>query len=85
LITWLNSTEPQKKPLILLIFKTVNTLTGDIEPVIQNNDLLSISVSSLNPEDTIIFNTPNHPSNTTWGGSALFIEVLKMKVTGPLH
>jgi polysaccharide export outer membrane protein len=31
----------------------------DIEPVIQKNDLLSISVSSLNPEASLIFNTPN--------------------------
>jgi polysaccharide biosynthesis/export protein len=35
----------------------------DIEPVIQKNDLLSISVSSLNPEATLIFNNPN--INTT--------------------
>ena len=31
----------------------------DIEPVIQKNDVLSIIVSSLNPEATAIFNTPN--------------------------
>ncbi|AMM51466.1 sugar transporter [Rufibacter sp. DG15C] len=31
----------------------------NIEPLIQKNDLLSISVSSLNPEATKIFNTPN--------------------------
>jgi len=44
----------------------------DVEPVIQNNDLLSISVSSLNPEATIIFNTPNQPviSTTSATGSS---------------
>jgi len=41
---------------------------GDIEPVIQKNDLLSISVSSLNPEATIIFNTPNQPLISTSSG-----------------
>src|SRR5688572_13699975 len=29
--------------------------------VIQNNDLLSISVSSLNPEASAVFNQPNNP------------------------
>jgi polysaccharide export outer membrane protein len=37
--------------------------------VIQNNDLLSISVSSLNPEASAVFNQPNNPptgnNNTT--------------------
>lgn len=31
----------------------------DLEPLIQKNDLLSISVSSLNPEASKIFNAPN--------------------------
>ncbi|MES1198305.1 MAG: polysaccharide biosynthesis/export family protein [Chitinophagaceae bacterium] len=31
----------------------------DMEPIVQKNDLLSISVSSLNPEATLIFNNPN--------------------------
>jgi polysaccharide export outer membrane protein len=33
--------------------------------VIQNNDLLSISVSSLNPEASAVFNQPNNPPSTT--------------------
>lgn len=41
---------------------TFNDLIQDAEPVIQKNDLLSIYVSSLNPEATVIFNTPNMPS-----------------------
>ena len=43
----------------------------DIEPIIQKNDVLSISVSSLNPEGTIIFNLPNQPiiSTTSASGS----------------
>jgi len=43
-----------------------------LEPVIQKNDLLSISVSSLNPKASDIFNTPNSTStqfaNVTGGG-----------------
>jgi polysaccharide export outer membrane protein len=37
----------------------LNNPTGNIESVIQRNDLLSISVSSLNPEASYIFNMPN--------------------------
>jgi polysaccharide biosynthesis/export protein len=35
------------------------TQVESLEPVIHKNDLLSISVSSLNPEATKIFNSPN--------------------------
>jgi polysaccharide export outer membrane protein len=38
---------------------------AEIESSIQAKDLLSISVSSLNPEATIIFNTPNVPTVST--------------------
>jgi polysaccharide biosynthesis/export protein len=31
----------------------------NLEPVVQRGDLLSISVSSLNPDASIVFNTPN--------------------------
>jgi len=34
---------------------------GVLEPVIQKKDILSITVSSLSNEATIIFNTPNLP------------------------
>lgn len=34
------------------------------ESIIQKNDILSISVSSLNPEATLVFNTPNNSSNS---------------------
>lgn len=37
----------------------------NLEPVIQKNDLLSISVSSLNPDATIIFNSPNSVATQT--------------------
>jgi polysaccharide biosynthesis/export protein len=37
----------------------IPTGVADIEPLIQKNDLLSISVSSLNPEASKIFNAPN--------------------------
>lgn len=39
--------------------QTVDLPEQDIEPIIQKNDILSIIVSSLNPEATAIFNTPN--------------------------
>ncbi|MEJ7768087.1 MAG: polysaccharide biosynthesis/export family protein [Chitinophagaceae bacterium] len=43
----------------------------DLEPVIQLSDLLSIYVSSLNPEATLVFNTPNMqaPTSTASGQS----------------
>jgi len=34
-------------------------MTADVESRIQKNDILSISVSSLNPDATLIFNSPN--------------------------
>jgi polysaccharide export outer membrane protein len=37
----------------------LNNPTANVESVIQRNDLLSISVSSLNPEASYIFNMPN--------------------------
>jgi polysaccharide biosynthesis/export protein len=37
----------------------INAGLTDLEPLIQKNDLLSISVSSLNPEASKIFNAPN--------------------------
>lgn len=40
------------------------------ENIIRKNDILSISVSSLNPEATEIFNTPNI-SGTTGGGNII--------------
>lgn len=39
--------------------KNTETADQDGESVVQKNDLLSISVSSLNPEATLIFNAPN--------------------------
>ena len=38
---------------------TIPLALVDLEPVIQKNDLLSISVSSSNPQATLVFNTPN--------------------------
>ena len=38
---------------------TVNNSLTNVDPVIQTNDLLNISVTSLNPEATMVFNTPN--------------------------
>jgi polysaccharide biosynthesis/export protein len=37
----------------------IKTAIMDFEPLIQKNDILSISVSSLNPEASKIFNAPN--------------------------
>jgi polysaccharide export outer membrane protein len=42
----------------------VSTHADGIDPIIQKGDLLSISVSSLSPEVTNIFNAPNTPSST---------------------
>jgi polysaccharide export outer membrane protein len=40
------------------------------EPVINPNDLLSISVSSLDPQSTLMFNAPNTPVATAAGGNS---------------
>jgi len=50
---------------------TVNNTLMSAEPVIQPNDLLNISVTSLNPEATMVFNTPNMtmPVSATSSGS----------------
>lgn len=37
----------------------------NLEPIIQKGDILSISVSSLSPEASVIFNTPNTSSSAT--------------------
>ncbi|WP_245798379.1 polysaccharide biosynthesis/export family protein [Cnuella takakiae] len=42
---------------------------ANLDPVISKNDILSISVSSLNPEASIIFNLPNMPGAITTGTS----------------
>lgn len=38
---------------------SIKSQIEDLEPIIQKNDLLSISVTSINPEATVIFNNPN--------------------------
>ena len=38
---------------------TLSNTAATIEPVIQPNDLLNITVTSLNPEASMVFNTPN--------------------------
>lgn len=45
--------------------------TKDLEPVIQHNDIIAIHVSSLNPEASVIFNTPKSTNNLTTGGSTV--------------
>jgi len=42
----------------------------NVEPIIQKNDILSITVSSLNPEASTVFNAPNlsNPSGGTMAG-----------------
>jgi polysaccharide biosynthesis/export protein len=48
------------------------------EPVINPNDLLSISVSSLDPQSTLLFNTPNLP--VAPGGAATSNNTLQQAV-----
>lgn len=45
------------------------TSKAGLEPVIQKKDILSISVSSLSSEATIIFNIPNLPASPTTASS----------------
>ena len=54
-------------------FPALNNDTLDLsntapEPIIKNNDLLSIVVSSANPEATSIFNVSSPPSSAATGG-----------------
>lgn len=37
----------------------INSSTANLEPVIQKSDILSITVTSPNPEATVMFNAPN--------------------------
>ena len=41
---------------------------SDLEPLIRPNDILSISVSSLNPEASQVFNAPNRPASDIYIG-----------------
>lgn len=43
---------------------------GNFEPVIQKNDVLQITVSSLNPEDAAVFNAPSQTGSGATGASA---------------
>lgn len=52
---------------------TIKSKVEDLEPIIQKNDLLSITVSSINPEAAVIFNNPNNAgaqSSTSAGNTA---------------
>ena len=49
----------------------MKTAISASEPIIQKNDLLNISVSSLNPEANLIFNTPNNTAANQPQGNTL--------------
>jgi polysaccharide biosynthesis/export protein len=63
LITFLSSCLNTKKIAYFSDVKDSSLIAskGGLEPIIQKKDILSISVSSLSNEATIIFNTPNLP------------------------
>lgn len=44
---------------------TIVSTSGELQPIIQKNDLLGIIVTSPNPEATADFNTPNMPAPTS--------------------
>src|ERR1700741_3235454 len=48
---------------------TISANTPVPEPIIRKNDILSISVTSLNPTATEIFNTPNTSGANTQGNN----------------
>ena len=50
--------------------KTLQTQQWNVEPVIQVNDLLSITVSSLNAEASNLFNAPNESTPNTNAATA---------------
>lgn len=47
----------------------LSPVDGNFEPRIQKNDILQINVSSLNPEDVIIYNVSNMTSASGAGGA----------------
>lgn len=49
---------------------TVKTVNAAFEPVIQKNDILQITVSSLNPQEAVIYNLPNASTGGAPGGTA---------------
>lgn len=50
---------------------SISSNTPIPESIIQKNDLLSITVSSLNPDATAIFNTPNVSGLTSFGSNVM--------------
>ena len=44
---------------------TILTRLDDAETLIQKNDMLSVYISSLNPEASAVFNAPNSQATTT--------------------
>src|SRR4051794_24638520 len=44
----------------------IRARTEALDPVINKNDILSIAVTSLNPEASAMFNMPNLPGGTTF-------------------
>ena len=51
--------------------QSIPAVTKDMEPIIQKNDIISINVSSLNPEASVIFNAPKNPTSLTASGSTM--------------
>jgi polysaccharide export outer membrane protein len=49
---------------------TTMAVTSNFEPLIQKNDVLQITVTSLNPEDAIIYNASNTVVPTGGGGAS---------------
>lgn len=49
---------------------TVQTVNAAFEPVIQKNDILQITVSSLNPQEAIIYNLPNANTGSAPAGTS---------------
>jgi len=50
----------------------IKAVESNVQAIIQKNDILSITVSSLNPEASAIFNAPNLSNPSSTGGTANF-------------
>ena len=61
---------PQHTLYLQDIRDTTIAVNGNFEPLIQKNDVLQITVSSLNPEDAIIYNASNTVVPSGGGGGA---------------
>ncbi len=51
--------------------QNIPAVNREMEPIIQKNDIISINVSSLNPDASVMFNAPKTPTSLNASGSTM--------------